>query len=123
MEKIESIIEKISQLTILESLEMVKKLEKKWGIDSSQVTNKSNLCNNKQDTSDKKKTYKVMLMDIGSKKLAIIKEIKKITSKSLMESKKIIDKIPCIVQENLDVKKSEEIKKRLESLGARIILK
>jgi len=40
-----------------------------------------------------------------------------------MESKKIIDKIPCIIQENLDVKKSEEIKKRLESLGARIILK
>lgn len=122
MKKIENIIEEISQLTILESLEMVKKLEKKWGINSSQIVNKINACD-KENTKEEKKTYKVMLTDIGPKKLGIIKEIKKITSKSLMESKKIIDKIPCIIQENLDAKKSEEIKKRLESLGARIILK
>ena len=63
---------------------MVKKLEKKWGINSSQIVNKSNACD-KENTKEEKKTYRVMLTDIGHKKLGIIKEIKKITSKSLME--------------------------------------
>lgn len=122
MTKIDKIIEEISSLTIIESLDLVKKIEKKWNISSDKISILDKKENGKKKEGDKK-SYKVMLYGIGIKKLSIIKEIKKITNKSLMESKKITDKLPSVIKEKTDTKEANEIKEKLEKLGAKIILK
>jgi large subunit ribosomal protein L7/L12 len=123
MNKIAKLIEEISKLTIEEASILINNLENKWNIDSRNNNNfiAKELDNRSEINKDIK--YQIVLNEIGPKKLNIIKEIKKITGKNLMESKKIIDKIPAIIKTNLNKKDAEEIFNQFKAAGAKIELK
>merc|ERR1711998_107473 len=123
MQKIEKLVEEMSNLTIIESLELVKVLEKKWNINENQLSIKLDDKVTKKKENNIEKKYKIILVEIGGKKLSVIKEIKNITGKSLMGAKKMIDSIPSTIKDNLNLEESEIIKKKLEKLGAKINIK
>lgn len=121
MSEINTIIEKLSKLTIIESVELVKKLEKSWGVSSScnisSITKSANNVSNKKEI---KSSYKVVLSSFGMKKISIIKEIKNITGLSLIKAKEIVDSIPKNIKDSVTLKEAERIKTRLEDLGAKV---
>merc|ERR1711935_301312 len=93
MNKIKKLSEEISKLNIEESIILVNNLENRWKINNNKnyfIKKEENI----KTVTNKPLKYTIILNSIGNKKLNIIKEIKKITGKNLMESKKMIDKLP-----------------------------
>ena len=122
MSEINKIVNQLSKLTIIESVELIKKLENVWGI-NTKFSNDNTLSNNDTQKKDEKNSYDIFLKSFGDRKISIIKEVKSITNLSLIKAKEIVDAVPKIIKSSVDKKEAETIKKKLESLGATVTLK
>lgn len=122
MKKIDKIIKEISNLTIEESVEMISILEKKWNIKNSNfIEGEKNIIDKNKAKENNK--FEVIVQEIGNKKLNLIKAIKKITGKNLMQSKELIDKLPAILKKNINKEEAEKISKIINESGAKSIIK
>jgi len=122
VEKIQKIIEEISNLTVLELNELVKALEEKFGVQSLafQVSTQAKVEEKKEETG----TVDIVLVDSGANKLNVIKIIREINPNlSLKDAKDLVDNPPQKVAEKVDIKKAEELKQKLEAAGAKVELK
>lgn len=123
MSEINKIVDKLSNLTIIESVELVKKLEEVWGINHLSVNQNSENELKKEDVKKEKTHYNILLKSFGERKISIIKEVKMITGLSLIKAKEKVDSIPQIIKSNVPKKEAQEIEKKLKSLGASVELK
>jgi len=124
----DEILKKIEKMTVLELADLVKALEKKFGVTAAMpVGMPSNAAGAVATGEDKKieeKTdFKVILKEIGPNKIKVIKEIRTFTALGLKESKDLVEGAPNIVKENVDKKEAEGIKEKLEAVGAVIEIK
>jgi len=122
-EKIQKIIEEISNLTVLELNELVKALEEKFGVQAIAFQMPA------QAKEEEKKTEEggfvdIILVESGSNKLNVIKVIREINPNlSLKDAKDIVDNPPQKVAEKVERKKAEELKQKFESAGAKVELR
>jgi large subunit ribosomal protein L7/L12 len=121
MSEINKIISQLSKLTIIEAVSLVKKLEDNWGV-SVASTSSPSPSHNTQNVSSKK-DYDIFLESFGKKKISIIKEVRVITGLSLIKAKEIVDSAPKLLKNSVPKKIAQDIKSKLESLGAKVILK
>jgi len=122
VEKIQKIIEEISNLTVLELNELVKALEEKFGVQT--VAFSPAVQSTETKTEETASTVDIILTDAGSQKLNVIKVIREINPNlSLKDAKDIVDNPPQKVAEKVDKKKAEELKQKFESVGAKVELK
>ena len=65
----------------------------------------------------------VVLTSVGQQKIQVIKAVKEITGKGLKEAKELVDKLPAVIKAGAEPEEAEEIKKKLEAVGAEVELK
>ncbi|MFG1500261.1 50S ribosomal protein L7/L12 [Halobacteriovorax sp. XZX-3] len=117
----DQLIEKISNMTVLEVAELVKELEEKFGVSAAPVAVAGAAAGGA--AAEEKTEFDVVLADAGAKKINVIKEVRGITGLGLKEAKEMVEGAPKTVKEAVSKEEAEEIKKKLEAAGAKVELK
>lgn len=124
--KLDKLINEIGSLTVLELAEFVDTLKEKFNIQAIAVAPAAGVAaagGAAPDAIDEKTEFDVILTDVGGQKLQVLKEVRSITGLGLKEAKEVIDNLPGTVQEAAGKEEAEEIKKKLESVGAKVELR
>lgn len=124
--KLGKIIEDIEDLTVLELSNLVKALEEKFGVTASlpMMTTAAPAADSAAaGQAEEKTTFDVILAKIGDKKIQVIKEIRTVTTLGLKEAKELVDSAPKPVKEGIPKEEAEQIKSKLEAVGATVELK
>ena len=123
--KLETLAEDLSKLTVLEASELTKMLEDKWGVSAAApaMAMAAPAGGGEATTAEEKTDFTIMLQAAGSKKIAVIKEVRAFTGLGLAEAKKLVDEAPKALKEGVAKDEAEKIKKLLEEAGATVELK
>lgn len=119
--KLEKIVAELSQLTVMESNELVSILEKHWNVSSTPMMAPAQASN--EEKKEEKKNFDVYMTSSGNTKIAVIKAVKEICSLGLKEAKALVDKAPVMIKENVSKEIAQEIQNQLEKTGAAVELK
>ena len=127
-EKLQAIVDQVAGLTVLELSELVKMMEEKFGVQAAAPMMMAGMMPmgaagaGEAAAEDEGPTeFDVILKDIGSQKIQVIKEVRAITGLGLKEAKDLVDGAPKPVKEGLNENEAKEIKEKLEAVGAVII--
>ncbi len=125
MAKVDDVLKMVEELTVLELSELVKACEEKFGVKASApvAAAAAPAAAAAADAEEEKTEFTVTLTDVGSNKIAVIKEIRAITDLGLKEAKGLVDSAPAAVKEEIPKEEAESIKKKLEEAGAKVELK
>jgi len=122
--KKEDIINAISKMSVIEIVDLVKEMEKKFEVSASNmVMNNNNVSDNKSEEVKEQTEFSVTLESFGKSKISVIKSIRSIINLGLKEAKDFVEGAPKLIKEGIDKKESEEIKKKLEEVGAQVSIK
>ena len=126
-EKIDELITTLSDLTILEASDLVKKLEEKWGVSASApvvVAGGGSGGDAEPAAAEEKTDFDVILTGPGEKKIQVIKVVRELTGLGLKEAKGLVDGAPKAVKvkEGASKEEAEEIKNKLEEAGGSVEL-
>ena|SRR3990167_7661127 len=117
-DKYNEIISKLEGLTVLEIAELVKTLEEKWGISAAAPVATGGGASTGGAAEEEKTSWNVLLKASGDQKINVIKLIREATGLGLKEAKDIADAAPKVVKEGLKKEDAEDLKKKLEAVGA-----
>jgi large subunit ribosomal protein L7/L12 len=120
MADIQKIVEELSKLSVLEAVELSKALEETWGVSAAAAVA---VAAGPASAAEEKTEFDVVLADMGSNKLAVIKAIKEITGLGLGEAKAFVESAPKVVKEGVSKEEAESLKAKLEETGAKAELK
>ena len=123
---VESIIEEIEKLTVLELSELVSALEEKFGVTAQAAVVAAPAAGGAADAggaAEEKSEFDVILSASGDKKIQVIKVVRGITNLGLKEAKALVDEAPSPVKEGVSKDEADEIKKELEEAGAVVEVK
>jgi large subunit ribosomal protein L7/L12 len=129
MSKIETIMEQLQALTLLEAAELVKEIEETFGVDASVGGGMMMMAgpagdSGGEDAAEEKTEFDIFLAEVpADKKIAILKVVRGITGLGLKEAKEMVEAAPKVVAEGLGKDAAEEAKKSLEEAGAKVELK
>ena len=124
MSNVESILESIEKLTLLEAAELVKAMEEKFGVSAAAPVAVAAAPAAGAAAAEAEKTeFDVVLKSAGDNKIKVVKAVKDITGLGLKEAKAIVDGAPKAVKEKVAKDAAEDIKKQLEELGAEVEVK
>jgi len=118
----DDLIKQIENMKVQELNEFVKALEEKFGPVVA-ASAPSIAQTDKTGASSEKAEYNIELIDAGSNKIAVIKVVKDITGKGLIEAKQITESLPAVLKEKVKKEEAEELKKKLIEAGAKVELK
>jgi len=125
-EKFKSIISEIEKMSVLDLAELVKILEKKFGVSASApamvMSGQANGAGNTAPA-EEKTSFDVELTDSGANKISVIKAVRQLTEMGLKEAKDLVDAAPKMVKEGVKKEDAEAMKKTLEEAGAKVTLK
>lgn len=122
--KKDDIINAISKMSVMEIVDLVKEMEKKFDVSaSSMMMNTNNISNAEKQEVKEQTEFSVTLESFGTSKIAVIKSIRSIINLGLKEAKDFVENAPKMVKEKVSKEESEEIKKKLEEAGAKISIK
>ena len=116
-------LELIDGLTLLEASELVKAMEEKYGVSAAAPVAVAAAAGPAAEVEEAKDEFTVVLTGVGDKKIQVIKEIRAITGLGLKEAKELVESAPTNVKEGLPKDEAEQIKAKLEEVGAIIDLK
>ena len=122
-EKFKGIVESIEKMSVLDLNELVKLLEKKFGVSAAAVAVASPLAGAAGAAGEEKTIFNLELKDAGAQKIGVIKVVKEVLGLGLKESKDLVDSAPAMIKEGLKKDEAEDIKKKLEAAGAKVELK
>lgn len=125
-DKIQTIIDQVSELSVLELAELVKALEEKFGVSAAPVAVAGVVATAPAaaEAAEEKSAYDVVLVDAGSNKIGVIKALREINSNlGLVEAKTIAESAPKTILEAAKKEDAELAKKKLEDAGAKVELK
>ena len=121
---VESILESIEKLTLIEAAELVKAMEEKFGVSAAApVAVAAVAAAPAEAAADEASEVNVILADAGANKIAVLKEVRAITGLGLKEAKDLVDGAPKAIKEGVKKEEAEAIKKQLEEAGAKIEIK
>ena len=123
---VESILESIEKLTLLEAAELVKAMEEKFGVSAAApvaVAAAPAAAGAADAAADADAEVTLVLASAGANKIAVLKEVRAITGLGLKEAKDLVDNAPKPIKEGLKKPEAEELKKKLEEAGATIEIK
>jgi large subunit ribosomal protein L7/L12 len=121
----EEVIEWLSSQSVLEIAGLVKDLEAKWGVSAAAPVAMAAAPAAAAAAApvEEKTEFNVVLVEAGANKIAAIKEVRAITGLGLKEAKDLVEGAPKSVKEGASKQEAEEIKKKLEAVGAKVELK
>ena len=125
MSNVETILESIEKLTLLEAAELVKAMEEKFGVSAAAPVAVAAAAPAAagEAAADEATEVSVILAAAGANKIAVLKEVRAITGLGLKEAKDLVDGAPKPVKEGIKKEDAEAIKKQLEAAGATVEIK
>ncbi|MDD4409265.1 MAG: 50S ribosomal protein L7/L12 [Candidatus Pacebacteria bacterium] len=124
--KFKDLVEKIEGMTVLDLAELVKILEKKFGVSAAPQVVASAAPVAAAEAAEEKTEFNVVLTGIGEKKIEVIKVVRDLTQMGLKEAKDLVDgaaSAPQVIKEAVKKEEAEEIKKKFVEAGATVELK
>ncbi len=125
MSNVETILESIEKLTLLEAAELVKAMEEKFGVSAAApvAVAAAPAAAGEAAGAEEASEVSVILASAGANKIAVLKEVRTITGLGLKEAKDLVDGAPKPVKEGIKKEDAEAIKKQLEAAGATVEIK
>ena len=122
---VESILESIEKLTLLEAAELVKAMEEKFGVSAAAPVAVAAVAAAPagEAAAEEASEVSVILASAGANKIAVLKEVRAITGLGLKEAKDLVDNAPKPIKEGVKKEDAEAIKKQLEEAGATVEIK
>ena len=124
MADLNKIVDDLSALSVIEAAELSKLLEEKWGV-SAAAPAAAAAAPTAGDAApaEEKSEFDIVLAEAGSNKIAVIKEVRTITGLGLKEAKDLVEGAPKPLKQGVAKAEAEEMKKSLETAGAKVELK
>ncbi len=121
----QAIVDQLSNLTVLQIADLVKSLEEKWGVSAAAPVAVAAAAGGAAAAPAEEKTaFTVVLTDIGSNKIGVIKEVRAaVPGLGLAEAKALVESAPKPIKEGATKEEAEEIKKKIEAAGAKVEIK
>ena len=127
MADINSIVEQLSGLTVLEVADLVKQLEQKWGVSAAApvaAAAPGAAAAGAAAPAEEKTEFDVILAAAGDNKIGVIKEVRaSVPGLGLAEAKKLVESAPQPLKTGISKAEAEEIKKKIEAAGAKVEIK
>ena len=124
MADLNKIVEDLSSLSVVEAAELSKLLEEKWGVSAAApVAVAAPVAGGSETAAEEKSEFDLVLAEVGSNKIAVIKEVRTITGLGLKEAKDLVESAPKPLKQGIAKAEAEEMKKSLEAAGAKAELK
>ena len=125
MSKVETILDEIKGLTLLEASDLVKKMEEAIGVSAAAATvvAAGGGAAAGAPPAEEKTEFTVVLTDVGGNKINVIKAVREVTSLGLKEAKDLVDGAPKTVKEGVNKDEAAAIKKKFEEAGAKVEIK
>src|SRR3972149_4377866 len=117
----EQIIEAVEKMTVLELNTLVKAIEEKWGVSATAVATAGPAAGGPAE--EGKSMAEVGRTQVGAPKIAVIKAVKEAFALGLKEAKDLVDGAPSMLKQGMKKEDAEELKKKLETAGAKVTLK
>ncbi len=127
--KFKSLVEEIEKMSVLDLAELVKILEKKFGVSAAApvvAAVPAGQAPAGAEAVEEKSEFNIVLSGVGEKKIEVIKAVRDVTEKGLKEAKDLVDAAasePQTVKENVKKEEADEIKKKFDAAGAKVELK
>ena len=124
------LVEQLSELSVLEIAGLVKQLEEKWGVSAAAPVAAGPVAaagvggGAPAASAEEKSTVDIILKEMGSNKIAVIKEVRgAVPGLGLAEAKALVEGAPKTIKEGVSKQEAEEIKKKIEAAGAKVEIK
>ena len=125
--KVETILEEIKGLTLLEASDLVKKMEEAFGVSAAAaapvLAAGGGAGAGAAGAAEEKTEFTVVLTEVGANKINVIKAVREVTSLGLKEAKDLVDGAPKTVKEGVNKEEAATIKKKFEDAGAKVDVK
>ncbi len=121
-EKVTAMIDEIKAMSVLELAELVHEIEEVFGVSAAAAV-AAPAAAAAGPVEEEKTEFDVVMTDFGSEKIKVIKEVRAITNLGLADAKAKVEGIPALIKEQAPKEEAEELKKRLEAVGAKVELK
>ncbi len=122
-DKIAAMIETIKELTVLELSELVHAVEEEFGVSAAAAVAVAGPVDAGAAAAEEKTEFDVILAEVGSEKVKVIKAVREITGLGLVEAKAVVDGAPKALKEAVSKDDAEAIKAKLEEVGAKVEIK
>ena len=122
-EKITALIEEVKALTVLELSELVHALEDEFGVSAAAPVAVAAAAAPAAEAAAEKTEFDVVLASFGAEKIKVIKAVREITGLGLADAKAVVEAAPKAIKEGVSKDEAEELKKKLEEVGAKVELK
>jgi large subunit ribosomal protein L7/L12 len=129
MTKVDQVAEQLDQLTLLEAAQLSKLLQEKWGVSAAAPMAVAAMPGMAMPgagapaAEEEKTEFDLVLMSSGDKKIQVIKVVRELTGLGLKEAKAVVDEAPKPVKEKVSKTEAEDMKKKLEEVGATVEIK
>ncbi|MDP3996652.1 MAG: 50S ribosomal protein L7/L12 [bacterium] len=121
-EKFKKLVEQIESMSVLELNELVKLLEKKFGVSAAAVAVGPASAGG-GEAKEEKSVFDVELTETGAQKIAVIKAVKEVLGLGLKEAKDLVDAAPSELKKGMKKEEAEALKKKIEEAGGKVTLK
>jgi large subunit ribosomal protein L7/L12 len=126
--KVETILEEIKGLTLLEASDLVKKMEEAFGVSAAaaapvMMAGGAAGAGAAGGAAEEKTEFTIVLTEVGANKINVIKAVREVTSLGLKEAKDLVDGAPKTVKEGINKDEAATIKKKFEDAGAKVDIK
>lgn len=124
--KFKNLVDEIEKLSVLDLAELVKILEKKFGVSAAapaMIMAGAMPGGEAAAAAEEKDSFDIEISEAGSNKIAVIKAVRAVTDMGLKDAKDLVDGAPKTVKEGVKKEEAEAIKKQLEEAGAKVTLK
>ena len=119
----QELIDAIKELTVLELNDLVKACEEEFGVSAAAGVVVAAAGAGAAEAAEEKTEFNVELTEVGAEKVKVIKVVREITGLGLKEAKDAVDGAPKVIKEAASKEEAEDIKKKLEEVGAKVTLK
>ncbi|OLB68826.1 MAG: 50S ribosomal protein L7/L12 [Alphaproteobacteria bacterium 13_2_20CM_2_64_7] len=125
MANLQTLVDDLSKLTVLEAADLAKMLEEKWGVSAAAAVAVAAAPGGGAAAApaEEKTEFTVVLTAIGDKKIEVIKEVRALTGLGLKEAKDLVEGTPKPVKEGVTKDEADKVKAQLEKAGAKVELK
>ena len=123
---LDTLVEQLSGLTVIEAAQLSKKLEEKWGVSAAAPVAMAAAPAGgaaAAPAAEVKTTFDVVLKEAGANKITVIKEVRSVTTLGLKEAKDLVEGAPKTVKEGVTKEEADKMKKILEEQGAKVEIK
>jgi large subunit ribosomal protein L7/L12 len=125
MADLNTIVDQLSELTVMEAAELAKLLEEKWGVSAAApvAVAAAGPAGEATAAAEEKDEFDVVLLSAGDKKIQVIKEVRAITGLGLKEAKELVESAPKPVKEGVSKDEAAKFKEQIESAGGQVDVK